>query len=42
MWEREKVMKTFGGNDDLGTVDLATIRKVMGVTRTGKIGGKRK
>lgn len=42
MWEREKVMKVFGGNDDLGTADLASIRKVMGVTRTGKVGSKRK
>jgi hypothetical protein len=42
MWEREKVMKVFGGNDDLGTADLASIRKVMGVTRTGKVGVKRK
>ena len=41
MWEREKVMKVFGGNDDLGTADLASIRKVMGVTRTGKVGVKR-
>lgn len=36
MWEKEKVMKVFGSNDDLGTADLASIRKVMGVTRTGK------
>lgn len=38
MWDREKAIKTFVGSDDLGTADLATIRKVMGVTRTGKGG----
>lgn len=42
MWDREKVMKTFGSNDDLGTVDLATIHKIMGITRTGKAVPKRK
>ena len=42
MWEREKVMKAFGANDDLGTADLATIRKVMGITRTGKAAPKRR
>jgi hypothetical protein len=36
MWEKDKVMKVFVGNDDLGTADLASIRKVMGITRTGK------
>lgn len=36
IWERDKVMKVFGSNDDLGTADLASIRKVMGITRTGK------
>ena len=30
------MMKIFGSNDDLGTADLASIRKVMGITRTGK------
>jgi len=42
MWEREKVLKAFSANDDLGTVDLASIRKVMVVTRTGKTGSKRR
>ena len=42
MWEKDKVMKVFGGNDDLGTVDLASIRKIMGITRTGKAAPKRK
>jgi hypothetical protein len=42
MWEKEKVMKVFGSNDDLGTADLASIRKVMGVTRTGKGSSKRR
>jgi hypothetical protein len=42
IWEREKVMKVFTANDDLGTVDLANIRKVMGVTRTGKTVAKRR
>jgi hypothetical protein len=42
MWEKEKVMKVFGGNDDLGTADLASIRKVMGITRTGKNAPKRR
>lgn len=41
MWERERAVKVFGANDDLGTADLASIRKVMGITRTGK-GGKRR
>ena len=42
MWEREKVTKVFGPSDDLGTADLASIRKVMGITRTGKPVPKRK
>jgi hypothetical protein len=43
IWERDKVMKAFVANDDLGTADLASIRKVMGVTRTGKsAAGKRR
>ena len=42
MWEKEKVMKVFGANDDLGTADLASIRKVMGITRTGKATSKRR
>ena len=42
MWERDKATRVFGASDDLGTVDLATIRKVMGVTRTGKAAMKRK
>ena len=42
MWEKEKVMKVFGPNDDLGTADLASIRKTMGVTRTGKGVSKRR
>jgi hypothetical protein len=39
MWEKDKAIKVLAGSDDLGTADLATIRKVMGVTRTGKSGG---
>lgn len=42
MWEKDKVMRIFGSNDDLGTADLASIRKVMGITRTGKVASKRK
>jgi hypothetical protein len=42
IWERDKVMKVFGSNEDLGTADLASIRKVMGITRTGKTAAKRK
>jgi hypothetical protein len=42
IWEKDKVMKVFGSNDDLGTVDLASIRKVMGITRTGKTAPKRR
>lgn len=42
IWEKEKVMKVFGSNDDLGTADLASIRKVMGITRTGKTAPKRR
>jgi len=38
MWERDKATKALGGSDDLGTADLASIRKAMGVTRTGKGG----
>lgn len=42
IWEREKVMKVFGSSEDLGMADLVTIRKIMGVTRTGKVSGKRR
>lgn len=42
IWEKDKVMKIFGANDDLGTADLASIRKVMGITRTGKTATKRR
>jgi hypothetical protein len=42
IWEKDKVMKVFGSSDDLGTADLASIRKVMGITRTGKTASKRR
>jgi len=43
IWDRDKVIKIFGPNDDLGTADLASIRKVLGVTRTAKTAaGKRR
>jgi hypothetical protein len=42
MWEKDKVMKIFGASDDLGTADLASIRKIMGITRTGKAAPKRR
>lgn len=36
VWEREKAVKVFGASDDLGTADLGSIRKVLGVTRAAK------
>jgi hypothetical protein len=42
MWEKEKATKVFGASDDLGTVDLASIKKIMGITRTGKAAPKRR
>jgi hypothetical protein len=42
IWERDKVLRVFGSNDDLGTADLASIRKVLGVTRTAKTAAKRR
>jgi len=42
IWERDKVLKTFTASDDLGTADLGSIRKEMGITRAAKAASRRK